>query len=160
MLTSIDNMPESSRVWVYQANRDLTAPEQEQIQTAANQFFGQWAAHGSDLKSSYQILHDRFLVIMVDESMNVASGCSIDASVHFVQKIQQSLGVDFFDRAQVAFLEDNKVITETLTSIKPKVSEGVIDRSTLTFNNLVKSKGEMDEKWLVPAGETWLSRYF
>ena len=47
-----------------------------------------------------------------------------------------------------------------MAAIKGKVASGELSADTITFNNLVGSKGEWKEKWEVPAQETWLSRYF
>ncbi|TRX58641.1 hypothetical protein FNH22_12230 [Fulvivirga sp. M361] len=160
MYESFDDMPENARVWVYQSNRKLNEQELASIDQAANQFVDSWEAHGAPLRASYKLLHDQFLIILVDESFNSASGCSIDASVHFIQKIEKDLDLNFFDRSKVAFIYKNEVFLESLNDLKLKVSEGVIDENTLTFNNLIQYKKELEQAWLLPAGKTWLGRYF
>lgn len=160
MFVAFENMPESARVWIYQANRKLTGQEEESLQQMTLEFINSWAAHGAPLQASFKVLHQQFLVVLVDEGYNAASGCSIDASVHFVQHMEKELGVNFFDRTKVAFILNDEVFLESVSSLKNKVAEGAIHKNTLTFNNLIQSKKELEEAWLVPAEQTWLGRYF
>ncbi len=160
MYVSFQNMPAQSRVWVYQSNRRLEEGEEVEISGLAKQFVDSWAAHNAPLKASYKLFYNQFLVILVDEGLNQASGCSIDASVHLVKQLEQRYGVNFFDRTKVAFLMDNDVQLESIGNLKNKISEGVITPETLTFTNLVRNKEELEEKWVIPAGESWLKRYF
>jgi hypothetical protein len=43
-----------------------------------------WAAHGTSLVSSYQLKYNRFIILAVDQDVQSATGCSIDASVEFI----------------------------------------------------------------------------
>ncbi len=159
MFVEFEKMAGNSRVWLYQADRDLTAEEQKFMLEQTKNFLTTWAAHGANLSSSVKIFYERFLVILVDENFASVSGCSIDSSVHFVKALETELKVNFFDRTNVAFLEDGNVFLEPLNKIKNRVSEGIISGDTLTFNNLIKNKSELEKSWMVPASETWLSRY-
>ncbi|MBL6447512.1 hypothetical protein JMN32_14435 [Fulvivirga sp. 29W222] len=160
MLVPFENMPDDARVWIYQANRKLANTEVVSVNDAGVNFFEEWAAHGAPLKSSFKIFHNQFLVISADENFNKASGCSIDSSVGFVKQIEQQLGINFFDRTKIAFIFNEEVYLESLSNLKTSVAEGKIDESTLTFNNLVSNKSELETSWIVPAKSTWLGRYF
>jgi hypothetical protein len=160
MFVKIEDMPIHSRVWIYQSDRQLSEEEVSILEGNTVEFLKSWSAHGNGLKSSTKVFWNRFLVVMVDEQQAMASGCSIDASVHFVQSIGSSMKIDFFNRTKVAFKEDDGIRVESLSDIKGLVASGVLSPSSVTFNNLVQNKGEFDTKWLSPASETWLSRYF
>ncbi|WP_109833081.1 hypothetical protein [Reichenbachiella versicolor] len=160
MLVAFEELPETARVWVYQANRKLTKEEQSSIDIKSSQFLEQWAAHGAPLKSSFQILHDQFLVISVDEGFNAASGCSIDSSVGLIRDLQSEFSIDFFDRTKICFLKDNEVFGAPMTELKSLIADGQIEDSTLTFNNLVQNIQEFKNNWVVPAKESWIKRYF
>ena len=160
MHLAFDQLPKSARVWIYQSNRDLTVSEIEEISVSLVSFCGGWSAHGAGLKSSFQILHNRFIVIAVDEGHNMATGCSIDSSVNQIKFIENKYGLNFMDRTQVAFLIDNELLIEALSSIKTKVNEGVISADTKTFNNLVETVDDFNSNWMVPASDSWLKRYF
>lgn len=153
-------MPGTARVWIYQADRKFTVAEEEKVQEVAQTFIESWAAHGAPLKSSFKIFHHQFLVITVDEDYNQASGCSIDSSVAFVKQIEQLLGINFFDRTKIAFIHNDEIYLESLSNLKSQVAAGRISESTLTFNNLITSKRELDSAWVVPAKSTWMNKYF
>ncbi|MFY0653130.1 MAG: hypothetical protein JXQ96_13905 [Cyclobacteriaceae bacterium] len=160
MYLPFEDMPSTARVWIYQADRSLSTGEAEQIKEQATTFLQEWAAHGSPLKSSFKIFHDKFLMITVDESFNMASGCSIDASVALVRTLEKELSIDFFDRTKVCFLLNGEVFQSPMTDLKELITQGKIDEKSITFNNLVATLGEFKNNWKVAAEETWLKRYF
>lgn len=164
MNVPFEEMPGSARIWIYQADRALSEQEKAFINSHTDSFLQDWAAHGAGLNASYTILYDQFLVIAVDEAMVKASGCSIDKQVRFIQELEKELLVSFMDRTKVAFLPNDEapagsVVTTTLNDIKNKVAEGKIHAKTLTFNNLVQTKGELEEGWIVATEDSWLKRY-
>jgi hypothetical protein len=160
MLEAFKDLPETARVWIYQSDKTLDLAQIKYLGEQAEAFCDQWAAHSTPLKSAYKILHEKFLVLAVDEGFNAASGCSIDSSVRFVKGIEQQLGLNFFDRTQVAFLIDDNVYTTGLHSIKDEISSGKIEPETLTFNLQAQNLAEFDKNWLVPAQESWMKRFF
>lgn len=155
-----NQLPKSARVWIYQSSRDLNDVEVESISKELTTFCDGWSAHGAGLKSSFQILYNRFIIIAVDEGYNMATGCSIDSSVNQVKFLENKYGLNFMDRTQVAFMVDNELYVESLSAIKEKVSEGVISAGTKTFNNLVETVGDFDAGWMITASNSWLKRYF
>ncbi len=160
MFLPFNQLPESARIWIYQSNRDLTASEQDAIAEDLTLFCNGWSAHGAGLKSSFQILHGRFIIISVDEGYNMATGCSIDSSVNQIKQIEQKFGLNFMDRTQVAFFIDDTLHIEALSNIKSKVNDGLISAETKTFNNLVQTVGDFNAGWMVPVSNSWLKRYF
>ena len=104
MLANFDNISDQARVWIYQADRPIGTEEKNVIIKDTEAFLSQWAAHGSALQAAGDLLFDHFLVICIDESFQMASGCSIDSSVRFVQELGQKLSIDFFKRTNAQFL--------------------------------------------------------
>ncbi len=160
MYIPFEEMSSTARVWIYQSDRQFTEAESRQVAQACEAFLNQWAAHGSPLKSSFTLVHDKFLVIAVDESFNAASGCSIDASVGLVKQLEKDFQVNFFDRTKVAFLLQGEIFQTSMNDLKELVGQGKIKPDTVTFNNLVQTVGQFEGEWQVPAGQTWLKRYF
>jgi hypothetical protein len=153
-------MPDHARLWIYQSNRDLHDDEIKDLLEAGQAFTNTWTAHQKELKASFDVLNRRFLILAVDEQSQEATGCSIDKSVHFMKQVEHEFGLSLFDRTQIAFLKDGKISVLKLPEIKGKVMAGEIQKDTLTFNTLVQTKKEWSEKWMQPASETWLARYF
>lgn len=160
MLTNFEQLSDRSRIWIYQADRPLTQREQSDILSALESFLEQWAAHGQALYASGTIAYDHFLIIATDEQFNLASGCSIDSSVRFVQEMSARFSVDFFNRMNLAFKEGDTIKLVPMAQIKEKAESGVINENTLFFQNTIQTKAELSTSWIVKSGESWLKRYF
>jgi hypothetical protein len=160
MFIPFEKIPSGSRIWVYQADRKFSEAEVNEIEQQSKAFLDDWAAHGSQLACSAVIFHAQFLVLSVFEDFQQPSGCSIDSSVHFIQDLEKQYNVNFMDRSKVAFINNGEVFLESLPNIKKRIAEGTIKEDTLTFNNLIERKDDLENRWLVPAKNSWLNRYF
>jgi hypothetical protein len=159
MLVDISKLPPSTRVWVYQADRDLSIEEEQSIANELNAFCNRWEAHGQPLQSNFDIRHHRFVLLFVNEDAHAASGCSIDGSVRVMKGLQQQLNIDFFDRTQVAFLLNGKIETIGISKLKNSFVDGTLNPQTITFNTLGATKSEIDQHWQLAAEKTWLAKY-
>ena len=110
MLVDFNTLPEESRVWIYQANRSFTEQEIEEISNKLNIFIENWAAHGSDLQAGYTVVYKRFIVIGLNQDMNSATGCSIDASVNFIQQLEKDYNVDLMDKMNVSYKQQYNLL--------------------------------------------------
>jgi len=160
MLVDFKNLPEESRVWIYQANRSFTPKELSEIEIKVGEFLTQWTAHGANLESGYDIRYKRFIVLGLNQSLNTATGCSIDASVHFIQQIEKDYEVDLMDKMNVSFKQGDYVTYKPLSEFKNLVKNKGVSANTIVFNNLVLNKEEYLEHWEVPAEESWHNRFF
>lgn len=158
MLVDFNTLPDTSRVWIYQASRTLTADELAEIEHGLNDFLKQWTAHGSDLKAGFEIRYKRFIIIALDQSKNAASGCSIDTSVHYIQSLEKKYDIDLLDKMNVSYKQGQYIAYKPLTDFKKMAKKKAVSPKTVVFNNLVATKGEYKEFWEVPAAESWHSR--
>jgi len=159
MLVNFNTLPEESRVWIYQANRSFTELEIEEIQSKLDIFIENWTAHGSDLQSGYTIKYKRFIILGLNQNLNKATGCSIDASVHFIQKLEKDYNVDLMDKMNVSYKQGEYVAYKTLTDFRKMAKDKAVSKNTIVFNNLVNNIAEFNENWEVPASESWHSRF-
>lgn len=156
---SLESMAGNSRVWIYQSDKKITPSQKEILSNALYTFTESWQVHGQPLKTSFAIFYDQFIVLAADEDFNAASGCSIDGSVRVLKELGKELDLDFFNRSQAAFKNDDAVILVPLADLRKKNAEGVWNEQTLFFNNLAPSVDSLRNGWIVPAGNTWLKRY-
>lgn len=159
MYTEYKNLPETSRVWIYQSNRPFSAQEIEHITKKAITFIEQWTRHGEDLKASFTIKYDHFLVLAVDESFNNVSGCSIDSSVKFIKELEQELQVDLMDKLNVSFKDSSNINIVKLSDFQEYAKRQKITSDTIVFNNMVTTKYEFENQWEVPASKSWHNRF-
>lgn len=149
----------NAKVWIYQSSTPLSTVDAEKISSITSAFVKDWAAHGSNLIADYQLFFDRFICLFVDESAQGASGCSIDSSVHFIQNLEKQFGISLMNRTDVAYVDaegDIKLID--LYQLKDAATKGELSDKTFVFNNLVRTKDEMEKSWLTPIAESWHNR--
>lgn len=160
MTVSFQDLPDNARIWIYQAERQLNDEEKAAIRKELQQFTESWAAHNQALRCAGDVVHGRFIVLGVDENQHGASGCSIDSSVHFLKNIEKSYKISLFDRSQIAFMKDEVIITKPLSQLPDAIKSGEVSATTLTFNNTISSKKDLQQNWLQPAEKSWMKRYF
>jgi hypothetical protein len=160
MDNQFDTLPASSRIWIYQGDRKLTNQEEVEITKKAGQFVTTWSAHGKDLEAGAIVFYNQFLLLGINEHQTGASGCSIDKSLRFIQNLEKNYNISFLDRSKVAFYVDKKVRLFPTAELKIKIDAGSITKDTLIFNNLVDMKGDLEHKWIIPAKDSWIKKYF
>ena len=159
MLVEFKSLPDTSRIWIYQCNRSFSDSELVEVNALLDEFLTQWTAHGADLKAGFEIRYKRFIIIGLDQSLNGASGCSIDASVRFIQHLEQKFEVDLLDKMNVSYKQGEFVAYKPLKDFKKMAKARSVSKNTIVFNNLVATKQEYLEHWEVPASESWHSRF-
>jgi hypothetical protein len=159
MLVDFNTLPEASRVWIYQANRSFTPEELEEIQQKLNVFIQNWTAHGSDLEAGYLLKYKRFIILGLNQNANAATGCSIDASVHFIQQLEKDYNVDLMDKMNVSYKQGDFIAYKPLLDFKKMAKDKAVSKNTIVFNNLVTNIAEYKNNWEVPASESWHNRF-
>lgn len=159
MFTEYKNLPNSSRVWIYQSDREFTTKEVQLISTKAVEFINSWTRHGDDLKGSFTIKYNQFLVLAVDESFNNVSGCSIDSSVRFVQQLENELQLDLMNKMNITFKDGETINLVKLPDFQKFAKEKKITSETIVFNNMINSKEDLENNWEVPAKQSWHKRF-
>ncbi len=159
MLVDFRDLPDNSRVWVYQADRSFTDIEVKQISDKLTTFVQQWKRHGDDLKAAFQIKYNQFIVLAVDEDFNNVSGCSIDASVHIIQSLQEEFEVDLLNKMNVSFKDGENINTVSMKQFKEFAKLDKIKNNTVVFNNMVTSKVDFETSWEVEANQSWHARF-
>lgn len=159
MLADFNTLPEESRVWIYQSNRSFTENEISEIEAKLAVFIEAWTAHGQDLQAGFKIEYKRFIILALNQNLNNATGCSIDASVHFIQELEKRYSVDLMDKMNVSYKQGEFIAHKSLLDFKKMAKQKAVSKNTIVFNNLVNNIAEFNENWEVPASESWHSRF-
>ena len=160
MTVEFSSLPQTARIWIYQCNRSFTLDEIQEISNLLQTFLEGWTAHGADLKAAFEIRYKRFIVIGLDQNQQLASGCSIDASVHFIQQLETAFKVDLLDKLNVSYKQGDYIAYKPLKEFKKMVKDKAVSKNTIVFNHLVQTKAEYLDFWEVPAAESWHARFF
>lgn len=151
---------ENSKVWIYQSSRLFLISEALEMEDLLQEFVNSWTSHGHTVKGYANLFYGRFIVIMADEQATGVSGCSTDSSVRTIKKIEKDYNVDMFDRQSLAFIVKDKIEVIPLAQVNYAVENSFITANTLYFNNTVQTRAELENRWIIPAGESWLKKYF
>ena len=160
MFVPFENLPLESKIWIYQSNRKFSDVEMTEIELDINKFIDTWEAHGTGLEASYLVKYNRFVIFAVNQEIQVATGCSIDKSVQFIQSLEQKYEVDLLDKMNVTFKNGEFITHKTLLEFKKMAKEKAVSGSTVVFNNLVNTIEEFNDSWEVYAEDSWHSRFF
>jgi len=157
MNTTINNqLSDSSKVWVYQSNRPFSESEMPVLRDKIKGFVTQWTAHKEEVSGAGDILYDRFVVLMADESQVGVSGCSIDSSVNFMRALGSEFNVNFFDRWCIAYKQGEEVKACSRSEFEKLVENNLVNDETIVFNNLVQTKKEFERNWEIAFKNSWL----
>jgi hypothetical protein len=160
MFVPFESLPQESKIWIYQSNRKFSDQECAEIETNLQVFLQNWSAHGTTLEASYQLKYNRFIIIAVNQEVQNATGCSIDASVQFIQNLEKKYDVDLLDKMNVTFKLGEHIAHKSLLDFKKMAKDKAVTEKTIVFNNLVNTIEDWNTNWEVPAGESWHSRFF
>ena len=155
MFVPYSEIAKSSRVWIYQSDRVFSDNEILFIQQKLLAFCKNWKTHQTHLISSYIVLYNRFIILLVDEQQQNASGCSIDSSVRIIKEIEIELGIDLFNRTQIAFKKEGE---EIFIHSVPEFKK-IVKSDTVVFNNLVTTKADLEENWSIAASNSWHAKF-
>lgn len=159
MLVPFSSLPDHARVWIYPSSRPFTLEEKQAISEKLSQFLNQWATHGTPLKTGFDLPYDHFIVIGLDEEVQGASGCSIDASVHLIQQLEVQFDLVLLDKMNVCYREKNTIHYTPLKEFRKLAKTPKVTLETIVFNNLVVDKAEYNSLWEVPAFDSWHARF-
>ncbi len=159
MYIPFQEMPGQARIWVYQASRRLQAQELEHIKQSLSQSCQTWEAHGAPLQASFEIKYNQLILVAVNEGMNAASGCSIDASTRWFKSFGEDFMMDFFNR-DVAVVRDEQLHLLALGQLKAAVQTGELKPTDQIITPLLQTVQQYRDTWLSKAEDSYLKRYF
>lgn len=154
-MNKYNELPPHTRAWIYQCSRALTEQETREITDKAIAFADKWTAHGKAMRASIEIFYNRFIVVFADESQAMASGCSIDSSVRFIQQLEKEHNILLLERMNVAYKKGSDVCAVHLNTFREMLEKGEVNEDTIVFNNLVNTKADFEKSWEVPLKESW-----
>ena len=152
------NFHPGSRVWIYQSSRLFSLGEALELEKTLHDFTAGWQTHGAPVKGAAYLFFGQFIILMADETATGVSGCSTDSSVRLIKDLEQRFSVSLFDRLSLAFVVKDKVELLPLSQLPYAVENGFINGDTLYFNNLVQTKQELENNWIIPVKESWLAQ--
>ncbi|MFW6039914.1 MAG: hypothetical protein ACOC9N_02425 [Gemmatimonadota bacterium] len=154
---ALDALPGDARAWCFGASEPLPDDVIGELRAAMESFIERWTAHRAELHAGFDWLHDRFLIVAVDESRVGASGCSIDALTAEIRRLEGVAGVALLDAAPVWYRDAGGEIRRvSRDEFRRLAADGRVGPDTVVFDltadrlEAVRTGG-----WEVEAGRSW-----
>ena len=147
------------KVIIYPASRSFTPKESKVITEKLFDFLATWAAHGKPLSSHFKIEKNQFIVVCVDEDVEAASGCSIDALGGVMKEIDQEFQLGLFDRMKATFVENGEVKTLKLQDFRNGLRNGEISKDIEVYDFSKNTYVAFLSDFLLPLRRSWAGIY-
>jgi hypothetical protein len=144
-----------SRVWIYQSSEEFTPKQLKTIEELKKVFLRHWESHGNPVKGKIEVLHNRFIVILIDEADEKSCGKSVDASIRLMKELELELNVTLLNRMLVAYKKGEQIFSCTAAEFEALAKKGEVNANTIVFNNTVHTLAEFEKNWEVPAEKSW-----
>ena len=147
------------KVIIYPASRSFTPKESKVITEKLFDFLATWAAHGKPLSSHFKIEKNQFIVVCVDEDVEAASGCSIDALGGVMKEIDQEFQLGLFDRMKATYVENGEVKTLKLQDFRNGLRTGEISKDIEVYDFSKNTYVAFLSDFLLPLRRSWAGIY-
>lgn len=150
-----NNLAPQSRIWIYQSNKEFSAAQVLTFEELKNVFLQNWESHGSSVNGKMEIVHNRFIVVAINEADEKSCGRSVDASIRFIKELEQELDLTLLNRMLVAYKKNEKIFSCSIGEFEAMAKTGEVDKNTIVFNNTVHSLAEFESSWESTVEKSW-----
>jgi hypothetical protein len=155
-LVPFSTLPDSSRIWIFAADRKLSSSEANDLLSMLDGYLESWKAHGAPVRASRDLKYEQFVIIAADPEVTAPSGCSIDDMTHAIRSLGEKFHVEFFNTMSVFFLLNDEVRHVSRSEFRALGDRGDVTGATIVFNNAITSLREYREgAWELPARDSW-----
>jgi len=159
MLVPFESLSETAKVWVYPASRKFYKNEVAEVEEKIKSFVSQWKEGDAGFKAAYRFLHDRFVIVAVEDSKTPLTNQDLDQVVGFILQLQSEYELELLDRMNVCFKQGEFVQYKDIKEFKKLLKNKSVSTKTIVFDNLIQTKEELEHFWEVPITESWYNRF-
>ena len=154
-LVPFSTLPDSSRIWIFAADRRLTDQEAAELGKSLEGYLESWKAHGAPVQASSELRYNQFLIIAANPDVTAPSGCSIDNMTHAISDLGEKFDIDFFGQMNVFYKDGEEIKVVGRGEFKRLAKEGIVNVETMVFDNSITTLGELRDNWLITAANSW-----
>lgn len=158
MFVEFNSLSEEAKVWVYPSSRKFYPQEIDELKEKLQNFVEAWKQDDADFKASFELKYDRFIVFSAEEDAQLTN-TDIDQQVAFILQLQQEYEVELLDKMNVCFKQGEFIQYKDVKEFKTLLKKKSVSAKTVVFDNLVQTKGELENYWEVPITESWYNRF-
>ncbi|ACE06129.1 hypothetical protein Aasi_0746 [Candidatus Amoebophilus asiaticus 5a2] len=158
MYIPFQQLSDQSSIWVYQADRGLSATDEQAILEQAKKFLENWSSHGRPLQASAAIKHGYFLILGIEKADFELTCCTTDSAIQFLHTLKSTMNINFLDRSKVVLRTDNAYLAVSVREAKEKLQDASLSSDTFTFDNTITQKQDLETRWLIPIKDAWFAK--
>ena len=155
-----DALPDDAHVWCFATEPEPGPRETAHLLDSMQQFVEQWTAHRQHLTAGVTWMHQRFLLVGLDESRAGASGCSIDALMSRLADLERELGIRLTDASPVWYRDGERLIRSVMREeFRKLATTASVGPDTSVFDLTASTLGSIRSGGLErPASTSWHAR--
>lgn len=158
---SFQDLPGDARVWIFSASDALVGDKADALLGAADEYLGDWKAHGLPLTCARDWREDRFLAIGVDQRDAHASGCSVDGLFRVLQRLESQIGTSLVGGGRVFYRDaDGRIICLPRADFAARAAAGSIAADARVFDTSVTTAAAYRDRFEQPAAASWHAALF
>ena len=153
-----EEFSDQARIWIYGFKNKLSVKDIKIVQNELDNFVTNWKSHKDTVKGSFEILYDRFVIMVAESSV---SGCSIDSSVSVFKKLRDEYQLDALNQDLVYFRHSESITALSRDDFQNLVNENKIVPDTIVYNMTPTMLGVFRSgQWELPFGKSWHGQVF
>ena len=159
-------LPDSARLWLFAADRTLTAAEQDVLLDRVGAFATGWTSHGRAVPAAVDIVDGRVLAVgasLSEAELNAGvSGCGIDSMERAVAEAAGAVGVRWVPALAVLYRDAGGVVQVALRAeFRHLARTGAVEAMTPVLDLTPTSVGALRAEGIErPAVRSWHGRVF
>lgn len=159
---TFDGLRADSRIWVFASSRPFTEQERQELDTLLVKVREKWDIKQPGMRGCHEFIEDRFLVVGADESQGIIDGCSVDAMMSWILRLEGQTGLKLMDRMVIHYRDaEGAPQSVSRPQFAELASSGEVTAATHVFDTTIHSVGELREgRFEVPMSETWHGQAF
>ena len=121
-----------------------------------------WGIKQPGMRGCHAFAEDRFLVVGADESREMLDGCSVDAMMSWVLRLEAETGLRLVDRMTVHYRDaDGAPRSVSRGEFAELARSGAVTAETPVFDTTISRVEQWrDGRFEVPMRETWHAQAF
>ena len=151
-----DTLPDDARVWVFATGARLAGAGEAALLATVDDFLARWAAHGVPLRCARDWRDAHFLAVGVDQSVEGASGCSIDGLFRALRALEPSLGTTLLAGGRVYWRDAAGAVQHAdRARFRALAQQGDLEAGTPVFDTTLTTAGAWRAGFERPLAHSW-----
>ena len=160
--TTFDALPANSRIWVFSSARDFSPEDRARLDALGTRVMDIWVKKQAMIRGCWELRDDRFLVFGADETAIGLDGCSVDAMMHWIMRLEAESGLTLIDRMSV-FYRDSEGAVHSVErgEFRRMLEAGDVTPDTHVFDTTISRIESLREnRFELPMRESWHAKLF